>query len=159
MGSRRSVATRARFPASEPVETHWETYDTATKTVPGLASWVNRDPIEEEGGENLQAFAQNLAISQVDSLGLEIYGEHLTSRQAQQLQCAISFFLVDASVYNAIRLWGSEDRSRTIEFLRRFINKEGGIVTMPYSEISSQEVIARKNADARTVLVLSLIHI
>ena len=48
MGSRRSPSTRARFPASEPVETHWETSDTSTITVSGLVCWPSRDPIGEE---------------------------------------------------------------------------------------------------------------
>jgi RHS repeat-associated protein len=33
--------------------------------------WINRDPIEEEGGTNLNAFVANNALSRVDYLGLD----------------------------------------------------------------------------------------
>ena len=49
MGSRRSPAPRARFPASEPVETVSETTVTVTKTVSGLSCWLSRDPMGEPG--------------------------------------------------------------------------------------------------------------
>lgn len=36
--------------------------------------WISRDPIEEQGGENLYAMVQNCPISKTDFLGLfEIY--------------------------------------------------------------------------------------
>ena len=37
---------------------------------PLLGRWINRDPIEEEGGENLYAFCRNLPLMRVDFLGL-----------------------------------------------------------------------------------------
>jgi hypothetical protein len=37
---------------------------------PGTGRWINRDPIEEEGGHNLYAFVNNKAITSVDFLGL-----------------------------------------------------------------------------------------
>ena len=36
---------------------------------PGLQRWINRDPIQEEGGINLQTFVGNNPINRVDSLG------------------------------------------------------------------------------------------
>ena len=36
---------------------------------PTLAKWLNRDPLEEEGGLNLYAFVQNNPINSVDALG------------------------------------------------------------------------------------------
>lgn len=36
---------------------------------PTLAKWLNRDPLEEEGGLNLYAFVQNNPINFVDALG------------------------------------------------------------------------------------------
>ena len=69
MGSRRSAATRARVPASEPVETASETTATVTITVSGLACWLSRDPIEEEGGLLLYGFVYNDPVDLVDPDG------------------------------------------------------------------------------------------
>ena len=38
---------------------------------PDLGRWLNRDPIEEQGGENLYAFCGNSPTSSYDSMGLE----------------------------------------------------------------------------------------
>ena len=37
---------------------------------PDLGRWLNRDPIEEDGGENLYVFCKNTPISKVDPLGV-----------------------------------------------------------------------------------------
>jgi RHS repeat-associated protein len=37
---------------------------------PSLGRWLNRDPIEEEGGKNLYGFVENSAASSADALGL-----------------------------------------------------------------------------------------
>lgn len=37
-----------------------------------LGRWINRDPIEEDGGENLYAFCENDAISKHDALGRNV---------------------------------------------------------------------------------------
>lgn len=71
MGSRRSAATRAQFPAPEPVDLHQETRDTSTQTVSGLVCWLSRDPIEEEGGQNLYGFVGNDPVDRRDPFGLE----------------------------------------------------------------------------------------
>jgi len=39
---------------------------------PGLQRWINRDPIEEEGGVNLYAFAGNEPTEFIDSWGTQI---------------------------------------------------------------------------------------
>jgi RHS repeat-associated protein len=39
---------------------------------PYLQRWINRDPLEEEGGHNLYQFVQNAPIGKVDLYGLEI---------------------------------------------------------------------------------------
>ena len=39
---------------------------------PSLMRWLNRDPIEEEGGANLYCFCGNNMMSTVDSLGREV---------------------------------------------------------------------------------------
>ena len=38
---------------------------------PSLQRWLNRDPIEEEGGINLYGFADNNPINEIDRLGLD----------------------------------------------------------------------------------------
>ncbi len=40
---------------------------------PSLMRWLNRDPIEEKGGENLYVFCRNNSFSSVDSFGLDRY--------------------------------------------------------------------------------------
>jgi hypothetical protein len=40
---------------------------------PGLQRWVNRDPIEEEGGWHLHSFAGNKPTDFVDGLGLQCF--------------------------------------------------------------------------------------
>ncbi|MGV3772583.1 MAG: RHS repeat-associated core domain-containing protein [Verrucomicrobiales bacterium] len=42
---------------------------------PSLGRWLNRDPIEEEGGLNLYAFVGNNAANSIDALGLTTLGE------------------------------------------------------------------------------------
>ncbi|GDY23534.1 hypothetical protein LBMAG56_48810 [Verrucomicrobiota bacterium] len=36
---------------------------------PGTGRWINRDPLEEEGGRNLYAFVKNDPVNQLDALG------------------------------------------------------------------------------------------
>ncbi len=53
--------------------------------IPELGRWLNRDPIEEEGGENLYAFIYNNTMRYIDILGLSsfsILSEHCTRQQA-----------------------------------------------------------------------------
>ena len=40
---------------------------------PALMRWINRDPIEEEGGVNLYGFCGNAIVHKVDKLGNNIY--------------------------------------------------------------------------------------
>ena len=42
---------------------------------PAIGRWINRDPIEEEGGDNLYAFCRNSPSIGVDSLGLWLSDE------------------------------------------------------------------------------------
>ncbi len=44
------------------------------KTAPGRAKWVNRDPIEEDGGINLYGYVGNNPVNDVDPLGLQTDG-------------------------------------------------------------------------------------
>ena len=39
---------------------------------PRIARWLTRDPIEEDGGENLYAYCKNNALSSYDKLGLDV---------------------------------------------------------------------------------------
>ena len=41
---------------------------------PDLGRWLNRDPIEEEGGENLYAFCDNNPVLYIDILGESFWG-------------------------------------------------------------------------------------
>jgi len=73
--------TCAGFFESQPVESHWEKLPTPTKPVSGmrfygyrlyipeLGRWASRDPIGEEGGENIYLFVNNSAANHVDALG------------------------------------------------------------------------------------------
>ena len=45
---------------------------TAMKTVSGIPYWPSRDPIEEEGGENLYGFVGNDGVDNWDYIGLKI---------------------------------------------------------------------------------------
>jgi len=45
--------------------------------IPELGRWVNRDPMEEEGGLNLYVFAKNGPINLFDLLGLKGIGHHI----------------------------------------------------------------------------------
>ena len=58
---------------------------------PDHGRWLNRDPIEEEGGENLYAFCENDAISKYDTLGRNVT---LTTgnRNASWLQVGNRFY-------------------------------------------------------------------
>ena len=38
---------------------------------PNVGRWVNRDPIEEEGGLNLYGFVNNDGVNYIDSIGLK----------------------------------------------------------------------------------------
>jgi RHS repeat-associated protein len=40
---------------------------------PGLGRWLNRDPIEEDGGLNLYAFCGNDGVNAVDPLGRKVW--------------------------------------------------------------------------------------
>ncbi len=73
---------RARRSASQVLEPQQENRPTPTATASGvlfygfryyspeLGRWVNRDPIEEEGGVNLYGFIDNEPIAYLDALGL-----------------------------------------------------------------------------------------
>jgi RHS repeat-associated protein len=48
---------------------------------PNLQRWINRDPIEEEGGMNLYEFCHNNPVQHMDSQGLDVVGWVLQLRQ------------------------------------------------------------------------------
>ena len=55
--------------------------------------WLNRDPIEEDGGVNLYGFLENEAISTFDILGLSRYTESLIQQFCKLSLCAQKEFL------------------------------------------------------------------
>jgi len=63
---------------------------------PELMRWLNRDPIEEQGGENLYAFCGNNAFSRYDSLGLRC-----KQRGEPKIDDGAYWELKDREVYNA----------------------------------------------------------
>ena len=54
----------------QPAQPRRKIRPTAMKTVSGIPYWPSRDPIEEEGGENLYGFVLNATVATVDLLGL-----------------------------------------------------------------------------------------
>ena len=54
----------------QPAQPRRKIRPTATKTASGIPYWPSRDPIGEEGGENLYGFVGNDALNWVDCLGL-----------------------------------------------------------------------------------------
>ena len=67
---RGTPSTRAGQFAAQPLEPHWETCSTSTKTVSGLSCWPSRDPIGEEDSRNLFLFVGNSPETRVDVFGL-----------------------------------------------------------------------------------------
>ena len=114
---------------------------------PNTGRFLSKDPIGEQGGPNLYGFVGNDPINKWDYLGLA-YDEHLTKKEALNLWCAIKFWLEDASVYNALFAWGDDDRSLTLDFLERFVNRKGGRVRVDYSDLSDDSGITRANKTA-----------
>jgi hypothetical protein len=94
---------------------------------------------------------RNKLINAWDYLGLA-YGRNLTKDEAEQFACAINYWLIDASVANALMLWGSSDHSLTLRFLSRYMAKTGGTVNLSCSEIDKNgaESIKRANIAAPT---------
>ena len=54
----------------QPTQPRRKIRPAATKPVSGIPCWPSRDPIEEEGGENLYGFVRNNSINWSDILGL-----------------------------------------------------------------------------------------
>ena len=54
----------------QPLQPRRKIRPTPTKPVSGIPYWPSRDPIEEEGGENLYGFVLNATVATVDLLGL-----------------------------------------------------------------------------------------
>ena len=54
----------------QPAQPRRKIRPTAMKTASGIPYWPSRDPIGEEGGENLYGFVGNDGVDQIDELGL-----------------------------------------------------------------------------------------
>jgi RHS repeat-associated protein len=87
--SRRGFFSATRFRAglfaAQPVETHRENLPAPTKTAsdvryyghryydPVTGRWISRDPIGEEGGDNLFGYVENNPVNRNDPYGLAFY--------------------------------------------------------------------------------------
>ena len=58
---------------------------------PDLGRWLNRDPIEEEGGENLYGFCGNNPVLNIDNKGTEVYTSITLKRNHLQAISAILY--------------------------------------------------------------------
>ena len=54
---------------------------------PDEGRWISRDPIEEDGGVNLNAFARNNGVCFMDMQGTSLWDDALNSRAADWLAC------------------------------------------------------------------------
>ncbi len=113
---------------------------------PSLGRWLSRDPIEEGDGPNMYAMVRNNPVNLWDYLGLA-YGRNLTKDEAEALACAINSWLVEATVANALFLWGNDDKSLTLRFLKRYMAKTGGLVNLSWSDIRNKGAASIKAAN------------
>jgi len=111
---------------------------------PSTGRWPSRDPIEEEGGNNLYASSANDLINAYDYLGFAI-GTHLTEKEAKELACQINKWLDDARDVDTIL---GSTRDLTLRFLHHYMSKEGTMITVPYSEISNEKQTQWANSQA-----------
>jgi RHS repeat-associated protein len=117
---------------------------------PKTGRWLGRDPIQEQGGVNLYGFVTNRPMTAVDFLGLSS-DEHLTQQEAANLKCAIQLWLRRAKQINMLFLWGADDYSLTIRFLKNYLNF-GGDLQLPYSEVQDEFSVQNANDKARTAM-------
>ena len=68
---------------------------------PDLGRWLNRDPIEEEGGENLYAFCANNPILYYDILGMSFWDDLIDSAKVAVGLCGI----VSGTILGAATSW------------------------------------------------------
>jgi hypothetical protein len=87
-------------------------------------------------------------VDEYDVLGLAC-GANLTKEEAKALACAINFWLKDVSIFNALFLWGDEDRSLTLKMLKHYMSKSGADLVVPTSDLMENFGIRTANNDAR----------
>lgn len=68
---------------------------------PDLGRWLNRDPIEEEGGENLYAFCANNPILYYDIIGMSFWDDLIDSAKVAVGLCGI----VSGTILGAATSW------------------------------------------------------
>ena len=68
---------------------------------PVLGRWLNRDPIEEEGGENLYAFCANNPILYYDIIGMSFWDDLIDSAKVAVGLCGI----VSGTILGAATSW------------------------------------------------------
>jgi RHS repeat-associated protein len=111
-----------------------------------LQRWINRDPIEEEGGVNEYAFCGN-NLNKYDVLGLA-YGKFLTRKEAEQLACALKMWTTDASIVMPFVKGTTFYRPLALFFLKHFISKSGDDVILDYAILRDDWGVIQANRKA-----------
>ena len=92
----------------------------------GLMRWLNRDPIEEDGGENLYAMCENSPCDSFDELGLWVATKESAgkSRRVYQVERGGCHRVSGRNIYHCG--WQSDARCRTSNLENV---QEGGLTT------------------------------
>ena len=115
---------------------------------PELGRWLNRDPIEEDGGLILYGFVENNPINQWDDLGM---ATHLTVEEAKQLACAINKWLPFTAPGNFIskKFMADKDWGPTIRFVKNYMSKSGRDLWVDWSDLKNMLNVRNANQNAR----------
>ena len=93
--------------------------------MPETGRWASRDPIEEEGGNNLYAFVGNFGIGTYDKLGMESGGSNTKSSPTNQEICdCLEFYIFD----NGHTFDGVSDEDSGATSTKYELPAEGGLL-------------------------------
>ncbi|TAE89542.1 MAG: hypothetical protein EAZ81_12830, partial [Verrucomicrobia bacterium] len=122
---------------------------------PQTGRWINRDPIEEEGGLNLYGFVGNDGVNRLDLMGLETYPELIPDPKLPRgmtpiglngipniEKCSIYIFLThrhDIEMGNLVE--GVFDKIKNADFLSKFKTPCSRVSFLScYTELTNQSV-------------------